>query len=52
MKMALIIGKTGLKKMYKPEIITNAEYHGAEKRISLLQVYAHLRRIKNSLSMD
>ena len=32
--MALIIGKTGLKKMYKPEIITNAEYHGRKTHIS------------------
>ena len=34
MKMASIIGKTGLKKMYKPEIITNAEYHGRKTHIS------------------
>ena len=34
MKMASIIGKKGLKKMYKPEIITNAEYHGRKTHLS------------------
>ncbi|BCV01860.1 MAG: hypothetical protein CM15mV46_710 [Caudoviricetes sp.] len=36
--------------MYKPEIISNAEYHG-RKHIYLLQMYALLKRIKNSLSI-